>query len=748
MKKYLRLLFFFTIILLFSDAILSQTWRKAVTQEFGGFDGIYFESATIGFCVGDSNSVKKTTDGGLTWTTKFKGPGSGSLKDVWFSDNNNGFAGGDNGLFVISTDGGENWAVNTVIGVTKSIRAVFFVDQNKGWVLSDAASGSVIMMTTDAGVTWSQVLATTNAMNDMYFSGTNGIAVGKTNADLFYTTDGTTWNQSQAVTLGGFNYTRSDIRGVYMVDSQTGYAVGWGSLVGLQPTIELKTTDGGATWEYLTQTEENRRYENFYCVWFKDANNGIAVGGGARGTAIIRTADGGQNWTPISIPCGATIYGIHGIGDNVWVAGNDGAILKSSDFGDTWELITNLPGVSVYAMQSVSDNIMYGGGYDGLFIKSTDNGKSWKGTYVNVNNVCSNIQGLFFLNENIGFVSRSYGMVCKTTDGGDTWNAVIPDTINTSATNYGVYFTDENNGFVVGKVASNEDIIYNTTDGGQTWDYKLNTLNANARAVAFGDANHGIVVAEKLNSVYTSDGGNTWNASTFNNVPSNLSSANLKDVAFSDAMNAIASGTEIILKTTDGGANWEYINMPDLTEDLGGVAFKGNSIGYAVGKKSSKPKNIGVYKTTDEGDTWTNIADTLVINTSENIYDIAIDKDGNPWVSCGSSTIYTTAGLTGINDDNNKLPVSFELSQNYPNPFNPTTKIKYSINAVGTSLTMLVQLKIYDVLGREVATLVNSVKSAGEYEVNFNAGNLSSGVFFYQLKAGDLQVTKKMILMR
>ncbi len=747
MKKSLRVLIILTILFLYSQMIYSQTWRKAVSANYAGFNGIVFISATTGFCVGDSNSVKKTTDGGSTWNIKYKADGSGAIRDVYFTDSNNGFAGGDNGLFAATSDGGENWTPITVTDVTNSIRSVFFSDQNKGWVLADVASGSVIMMTTDRGSSWSQVLSTTNDMNDMYFSGTNGIAVGKTNADLFYTTDGINWNQSQAVSLGGFNYTRSDIRAVYMTDSQNGYAVGWGSIVGLQPTIELKTTDGGATWTYLTQAEENRRYENFYCVWFKDVNNGIALGGGARGTAIIKTSDGGQNWIPISIPCGATMYSINGIGDNVWAAGNDGAILRSTDFGDTWELLTELPGASIYALQSVSDNIIYGAGYDGLFIKSTDKGNTWKGSYVNVNGVCPNIQGIFFLNENVGFVSRSYGMVCKTTDGGDSWTAVIPDTLNTTATNYGVYFTDENNGVVVGKVATSSDVIYKTTDGGQTWDMKLNTLNANARAVAFGDANHGVIVAEKLNSVYTSDGGSTWNASTFNSVPSALSSANLKDVAFSDAMNAVASGTGIILKTTDGGANWDYVDVTDLAEDLAGVIFKGKSIGYAAGKKSSNPKNIGVYQTTDEGATWTNIADTSVINTSENIYDVAIDKDGYPWVSCGNSKIFTTAELTGINDNNN-LITSFKLSQNYPNPFNPTTKIKYSVPVSGTTLVQNVQLKIFDVLGREVATLVNETKTAGEYEVNFDGKNLSSGIYFYQLKTGGLQLTRKMILMK
>ena len=103
---------------------------------------------------------------------------------------------------------------------------------------------------------------------------------------------------------------------------------------------------------------------------------------------------------------------------------------------------------------------------------------------------------------------------------------------------------------------------------------------------------------------------------------------------------------------------------------------------------------------------------------------------------------------------NNQFVHSFELSQNYPNPFNPTTKIKYSVPGVGTSFLSasggmkFVKLIIYDILGNEIATLVNEQKPAGNYEVEFDGSNLSSGIFFYKLTAGDFVLTKKMILLK
>ncbi len=104
---------------------------------------------------------------------------------------------------------------------------------------------------------------------------------------------------------------------------------------------------------------------------------------------------------------------------------------------------------------------------------------------------------------------------------------------------------------------------------------------------------------------------------------------------------------------------------------------------------------------------------------------------------------------TGIKDEKN-APLSFSLSQNYPNPFNPTTTIKYSIPMLEAlhATSQLVQLKIYDLLGREIASLVNEKQPAGNYSVNFNGSNLTSGVYIIRLTAGNYVQSKKMTLMK
>jgi len=107
--------------------------------------------------------------------------------------------------------------------------------------------------------------------------------------------------------------------------------------------------------------------------------------------------------------------------------------------------------------------------------------------------------------------------------------------------------------------------------------------------------------------------------------------------------------------------------------------------------------------------------------------------------------------ITDVDDKFDNVVKTFALEQNYPNPFNPATKIRFSIPSVGThsyASPQNVLLKVYDVLGKEVVTLVNEQREPGVYEVQFDAGGLPSGIYFYKIQAGSFVQTKKMILLK
>jgi hypothetical protein len=157
--------------------------------------------------------------------------------------------------------------------------------------------------------------------------------------------------------------------------------------------------------------------------------------------------------------------------------------------------------------------------------------------------------------------------------------------------------------------------------------------------------------------------------------------------------------------------------------------------------------NGRIKRTNDGGVTWVNQY-TLPLSFLTDIYFV---DHINGWAVGGNGTILhtTNGGVTFIEEEENNLaqPKQFLLQQNYPNPFNPSTVISYQLPAAGE-----VTLKVYDVLGREVVTLVNEYKNVGNYEVEFKSTvgsrQLANGVYFYRLQVGDYVETKKMILLK
>lgn len=121
---------------------------------------------------------------------------------------------------------------------------------------------------------------------------------------------------------------------------------------------------------------------------------------------------------------------------------------------------------------------------------------------------------------------------------------------------------------------------------------------------------------------------------------------------------------------------------------------------------------------------------------------IAAGTDGNDLIANMNDAVTKYNTITSVESDNS-LPSSYSLAQNYPNPFNPSTKIDYQIPESG-----FVAVKVYNLLGKEVTSLVNEEQSAGKYTLNFNGDGLSSGVYFYKIQSGSFNETKKMILIK
>ncbi|MCJ7555050.1 MAG: T9SS type A sorting domain-containing protein, partial [Ignavibacteriaceae bacterium] len=201
-----------------------------------------------------------------------------------------------------------------------------------------------------------------------------------------------------------------------------------------------------------------------------------------------------------------------------------------------------------------------------------------------------------------------------------------------------------------------------------------------------------------------------------------------------------------IMSSSDSGVHWSQIFRTDsltiqnisYSSDGQRIFVVTNTLFYGL------PKTY-FFVSSDNGNTW----ETLQLPIYDLVIDMDIDTEDAIYLASISSGVFRLKfPIVAIEDAKKNFPNEYQLHQNYPNPFNPNTVISYQLPVSG-----LVSLKVYDILGNEVATLVNEYRPAGKYNVEFhshsgNVRNLSSGVYFYTIKAGSFVETKKMILLR
>ena len=499
-----------------------------------------------------------------------------------------------------------------------------------------------------------------------------------------------------------------------------------------------------------------------YDVQFLDSLTGYT--GGTNGT-IVKTTNGGANWTSINSPVTSTVFSFSFINATTGVAAcEDGKFIKTTNGGTNWVL--QIPPPTNYNRLSTvkyfPSGVIYTSGIYGNNMKSTDAGATWTSL---VNGINSYIFSSYFLNANSGFASMTAGYILKTTNGGTNWAEYLTPTSSSNIT--GLQFIDANTGFAI--AAFTNDVLLKTTDAGNNWFTLTIGNNGYASYVQFLNANTGIVQTYNK-TLRTTNGGNNW--TLIDTVLYSQYGLQFVNALTGYSINYNSPNTTF-RKTTNGGLNWSLLSgtLPNVLSTT--FKFINTSTGYATGGGN-------MFKTTDGGNAWALLSsiggssDVMYLLDSNSILvggtygELRKSTDGGlsftvvPFVSTngittmsfinsmtgwvmgqGGMIVKTNDILTGNSGFVSQTPNSFILSQNYPNPFNPSTVIRFQLSVVGK-----VTLKVYDILGKEVATLVNGVKNAGNYSVEFNASNLTSGVYFYKLESNGFSEVKKMMLIK
>ena len=368
--------------------------------------------------------------------------------------------------------------------------------------------------------------------------------------------------------------------------------------------------------------------------------------------------------------------------------------------------------------------------------RSTDYGETWNSALFDTSALFDSYDlSMNQINTNEGYHATTIGLF-KTLDSGFTWFKLPVEGyfyfVNVSPLDGKIVMAQESIDPLLGEWR-----LFISTDGGSAWYIQSISYGGFLFNLQYHPAIPGKVYGRGGRDFYQSiDTGKTW-TSILHVQEQTCTFAVKKTIPGT----IYASARGLIYKTTDDGQNWIEIGA-GLRAVLGNSYWIHNFVfdettqgRFYVGLGS------GLFLTENDGETWRKIHD-------REIYQV-VGNNENPmhlyFITNAERTLIRmldTFTVTGVNNPVNIEPRNYALEQNYPNPFNPSTTIRYQIPKDG-----LVTLKVYDVLGREVKTLVNSYQSAGEHFVKFDGRGLASGVYFYSLTAGDFSQTKKMILL-
>ncbi|MCX7833928.1 MAG: T9SS type A sorting domain-containing protein [Ignavibacteria bacterium] len=392
----------------------------------------------------------------------------------------------------------------------------------------------------------------------------------------------------------------------------------------------------------------------------------------------------------------------------------------------SWTEQTSPVTTSLYSVSAVNDNVAWACGASGKVLRTTNSGLNWVDRSGNIP-AAYPLYNIFAWDENIALVTGSPAAgnyIYRTTNGGLNWTEVFNQP---GGFGNALWMTDANTAYHMGDPVGGNWTLKKSTNGGVNWfDWATVPTTAAGWNNSFMMLGNNVWFGTNTNNImYSSNLGVNWTTQTTTFV-------NQYAIWFNSATVGLAAYNALNV-TTNGGQNWSALTSP-LAASCGGITGAGSEWWVA-------PQATAIYYSSNNGANWT----TQYTAPDGAWYHITKARNGSVIWGVRSNGKIARYGPppVGVKPISSNVPENYSLSQNYPNPFNPSTKINFAIPKAG-----LVTLKVYDILGKEVMTLVYQNMNAGTYTVEFNGANLTSGVYFYKLDVNGFSEVKKMMLVK
>ncbi len=378
------------------------------------------------------------------------------------------------------------------------------------------------------------------------------------------------------------------------------------------------------SWELLTPMNTGDIVRN--CS-FLDEQNGysvlFAVG------VVLKTTDGGNTWSrPWTPGISTNLYDVEMVSlDTVFTAGLSGEIFRSTDEGESFQEMSTPTSEVLYALEFINSEVGFAAGFNGVILKTTDGGSTWE---LKPSGTTSRLYDIEFVNETTGFACGWNGTVIKTTDGGETWQGLNTEH---SGALFNCTFPSEQVGYACGWSQT----ILKTSDGGATWEVQNDGSNNTLNYIEFKDELNGWAGGDFGALFTTTNGGQTWNSSNPFGSSAIWSGQYVNDNA------AFLMGNGIMIKSQNGGANWELLKTGVPNATYHGLYFLSDNVGYAagaVGGFAEGTNQSGIVFTEDGGQTWQQQA----IGFSGGWQDVHFSDENNGTVIGGGSFGKTTNG--------------------------------------------------------------------------------------------------------